>query len=129
MSTAELAGPPGEWPHLPVPRNAAAAVRIAAARYAGVDLDDATAERIALVVLECADGEHGIRQGIDPRMWDQQEVRDSLRQHQRRALFVELADKGMIPVAWPRERIVRTPGPYGAMTSVELSVPVRLVIP
>jgi hypothetical protein len=118
-------------PDVLVPLKAAAAVRAAALRYAGVDVDDTAAGKIARAVLECADDECRIRQALDADMWAQQDVRDSVRQHQRRALFIELADRGLLPVTWPREVIVHQPGhpPGCAMTTVELSVPVRRAIP
>jgi hypothetical protein len=117
MTTNDEPGPP-------VARNAIEAVKHGAARYAGADIHDEAAEKIARMVLECADDHYRLTHVTAQEIWNDQDSRDSLRQHMRRQLFVELGDKGVLPVAWPRELV--SPGsPPDVFVQVELIVPVR----
>jgi alkylation response protein AidB-like acyl-CoA dehydrogenase len=116
-------------PELPIPPKMAAAVQAASWRCAGIHIATAAAEEIARAVLECADGEYHSLQSVQSDMWEHQDVRDSLRQHMRRELFVKLADEGLLPAGWPRELVGEFAGVAGGMVDVELIVPVRRVIP
>lgn len=126
MNLAEDA--PAVWP---LSRAVVVAVEHAAALHAGVSLSDEAAEAIARAAIEQADEVCYVRAGLAAgEMWERQDVRDSLRQHQRRQIFAEMADKGWLPVAWPQERVERMPSPGGFVSvTVELSVPVRRAVP
>jgi alkylation response protein AidB-like acyl-CoA dehydrogenase len=116
-------------PELPIPLKMVTAVQAASRRYAGVHIADSAAEKIARHVLECADGEYRSLKSVDAGMWEHREVRDSVRQHMRRELFVKLADEGLLPAGWPRELVKEFAGVTGGMVDLELIVPVRRAIP
>jgi hypothetical protein len=116
-------------PELPIPLKMVTDVQTAAVQYAGEPVSESAARQIARAVLECTDGEYRSLHSVDAGMWERREVRDSLRQHMRRELFVKLADEGLLPAGWPRELIKEFAGVAGGMVDVELIVPVRRVIP
>ena len=116
-------------PKLPIPPKMAAAIQAASRRCAGIHMATGAAEEIARAVLEYADDEYRIRQAIAGEMWTRQDVRDQVRDHMRTQLFVDLARKGLLPAAWPRELVRQFAALGGDVVNVELTVPVRRVIP
>jgi hypothetical protein len=118
-----------ETPVYPVSFMMIGAVQQAARRHAGVYVSDDAAVKIAREVLECADDELRCCQSIPGESWKDEAVRDSVRDHMRTQLFVELARKGLLPAAWPRERVMEFSGMGAGMVDVELIVPVRRVKP
>jgi hypothetical protein len=76
----------------------------AAANY-GVTMYDEVAKAVAAAVLDYSDTKVGYRQPAHRDQWAQADYREHVRTGMRRQLFIEAADKGLIPVELPKETL------------------------
>lgn len=87
-----------------------------------VILREGEAARVAGAVLACYDYTLTVSMMIDPENWP--EAAEFVRTRQRRDLWLEMADKRVLPVAAPLETVNYGQGAWED-TIVTLSVPVR----